>query len=435
MNEILQIIIILPIFLILLFLPIKVFGNKNKFFTNAKSIDILALNIILNCNIFLALSFLTIKIDTYQPLYIITYLLIFIYNYVLNTKVNIIKLTQVLKKLFIPSIIFYFFSVTVASELNLGWDAKYFYYIKSLFYFDGLFFSDLNKFEHNLWHPHLGSFVWAFFWKISFLDIEYFGRLFFVFLYCFSIFFICESLKQSEFYKNLLYIFTAIILFSYDRFSGLQEIFIFSLLIIASQYFISRKKQNNLLPIISIMLICNLFIWIKSEGIVFSLILFTILIFNKFSSIKLKFYLSISFILLIIFRIFIYDYFDFNLNAQPYYNFHYVFKLDFQTLLYKLKYIILYSGWYTLNNPLFILGLTILLYLNITNNKNIELYNFNIYFVLNSAFILSAYLFREMEIEYSLKTTLERIIFTSSGFYAFLVINFFNRFLKKNKKK
>ena len=182
------------------------------------------------------------------------------------------------------------------------------------------------------------------------------------------------------------------------------------------------------------MLICNLFIWIKSEGIVFSLILFTILIFNKFSSIKLKFLLSISFILLIIFRIFIYDYFDFNLNAQPYYNFHYVFNLDFQTLLYKLKYIILYSGWYTLNNPLFILGLTILLYLNITNNKNIELYNLNIYFVLNSAFILSAYLFREMEIEYSLKTTLERVIFTSSGFYAFLVINFFNGFLKKNKK-
>ena len=40
-------------------------------------------------------------------------------------------------------------------------------------------------------------------------------------------------------------------------------------------------------------------------------------------------------------------------------------------------------------------------------------------------FIISAYLFRDMEIEYSIRTTMERIIFTSSGFYVFLIINYF----------
>jgi len=36
-----------------------------------------------------------------------------------------------------------------------------------------------------------------------------------------------------------------------------------------------------------------------------------------------------------------------------------------------------------------------------------------------------------MEIEYSIRTTMERVIFTSSGFYIFLITNFF-RNLNKN---
>jgi hypothetical protein len=36
-----------------------------------------------------------------------------------------------------------------------------------------------------------------------------------------------------------------------------------------------------------------------------------------------------------------------------------------------------------------------------------------------------------MEIEYSIITTMERVIFASSGFYIFLIINFF-RNLNKN---
>jgi hypothetical protein len=46
------------------------------------------------------------------------------------------------------------------------------------------------------------------------------------------------------------------------------------------------------------------------------------------------------------------------------------------------------------------------------------------YLILNSCFIFFAYIFRDMEIKYSVQTTMERIIFTSSGFYVFLVLNF-----------
>ena len=50
-------------------------------------------------------------------------------------------------------------------------------------------------------------------------------------------------------------------------------------------------------------------------------------------------------------------------------------------------------------------------------------------------FIFSAYLLRDLEIVYSLKTTLERIVFTSSGFYFYLVILFINKIFEINKKK
>ena len=48
-------------------------------------------------------------------------------------------------------------------------------------------------------------------------------------------------------------------------------------------------------------------------------------------------------------------------------------------------------------------------------------------------FIFCAYLFRDLEVVYSLKTTLERIVFTSSAFYIYLVLYFINNLLKVKK--
>ena len=44
-----------------------------------------------------------------------------------------------------------------------------------------------------------------------------------------------------------------------------------------------------------------------------------------------------------------------------------------------------------------------------------------IFFLLNVCFIYSAYILRDQEIIYSLKTTIDRVVFTSSGFYLFFI--------------
>ena len=119
-------------------------------------------------------------------------------------------------------------------------------------------------------------------------------------------------------------------------------------------------------------------------------------------------------------------------SGHPY-EFDYLINLNFDFVIYKLKLIIPFLIYYSLNNIIFMSGILILIYnkfynLNKEYNNSVILYLF-----LTTGFIFSAYLFRDMEIEYSIRTTMERIIFTISGFYVLTVANFFNNYLKKLK--
>ena len=57
-----------------------------------------------------------------------------------------------------------------------------------------------------------------------------------------------------------------------------------------------------------------------------------------------------------------------------------------------------------------------------------------LYLILSTCFVFSAYLFRDMEIEYSVKTTMERITFTISGFYLTILVNFLINTVDKLKR-
>ena len=229
----------------------------------------------------------------------------------------------------------------------------------------------------------------------------------------------------------------------YERFSGLQEILIFSFLIIISKYFYLLKNSNNTWYIFFIILTCNLVIWFKSEGIVYSVILILLLNFSTQIPKKIKIYSNLFYISLVILKLIIYQYFDFilgqisiyqteslNLGAQFYY-WDYISNLNLAIILHKLKFILPFLFYYSLINVFFVIGLIILFKLNF--KKKIDNYTkiVNYYFVFIIIFIISAYLFRDLEIEFSVRTTMERIIFTTSGFYVFLIFDFIKS-LNKN---
>jgi hypothetical protein len=428
MIELLQIIFIFFIFFLSLTVPINVFNsnfliNKNKF-----NLDIASFNLLINCNILLLLSILPIALSSYNFIYIITSLLIFIYIYFIKNH----QLQNFKKNLIFPTIFFIIFLIigaNVANELNLGWDAKYFYYIKALFFLEDQILYDIKKFYFGTWHPHLGTYYWAFYWSLMPLKLEYFGRLFYVFILIFSLFYVSHDNLKNNFKNNIIFILLILIFYKYERFSGLQEILIFSFLAILSKYFFQLKYSENKYYIIFIILGCNLMMWFKVEGIVYSSILILLLNVNNQISKKTKIYSTIAFFLLVLLKISIYQFFnekaDFlvETSGHPYY-LEYIYNLNIDFIFYKIKVIIPYLVFYTFGNIFFILGIFILLILNFKKKTTSYVECMNFYLVLNLGFIFCAYLFRDMEIEYSLRTTMERVVFTSSGFFVFLVLNY-----------
>jgi len=438
MTELLQIIFIFFVFCLTITVPINVFNSKLLINKKEFNLDIASFNLLLNCNILLILSIIPAALNSYNFFYILGCLFIFIYIYfVKDFKLKLYKKNfEVFLVFFIT---FFIISINVADELRFGWDAQYFYYIKTLFFVEGQILYDIKKFFFGTWHPHLGSYYWAFFWDLMPLQVEYFGRLFYVFVFIFSLFYLCHDNLKNNFKSNIIFILTVFLVYDYERFSGLQEILIFSFLAILSKYFSKLELLEKKYYIFFIILGCNLIIWLKAEGIVYSTILILLINFIKEIPNKIKIYSSISFIFLIVFKIIIYQFFNEDVNflvevsGHPYY-FEYIYNLNLDFVLYKIKFIIPYLFYYTLNNAFFISGILILLMLNFKKNEGKYIGIMNFYFIFNIIFIFSAYLLRDMDIEYSLKSTIERVIFTSSGFFAFLVINFFKN-LEKNINK
>ena len=423
MIEISKILLIFPIFLIFIFVPFPIFDKmKNKL-----NIELLNFNLIINCNILLVLSLINFKIKDYQLFLFILYVSIFTY-YLLKSKKKILIISNDLIIVFFS---FFIFGCVIANNLDLGWDAKYFYYIKSLFFYEGLYISDLSQFEHNKWHPHLGSYFWAFFWSIPFFDIEYFGRLFYLFIFCFAIYFITFNSGKTLLINRILFFSLLLITFNYERFSGLQEIILFSFLMISSKILYDLKITNKIFSISAILLITNLLLWVKSEGIVYGFFITTILIINRNINFKEKLLILLIFIFLVSFKSFVFNYYSFELTAQPY-NLAFIEQIDFNQFIHRLKNLVIYGGYYSLKNILFLVSLIIIIKLKFSKNKKINTNNFLVYFILNVSFIFFAYILRDMEIIYSLKTTLERIIFTSSAFYIYLIILYINYKIKIN---
>jgi hypothetical protein len=423
MIEIIDIILLFFLFIFFVSGPCNVFhGNV----ANIKSQNKLNLyfNLLINLNLLLILSILPLKLSIYVNYFYIILIFFFVKNYLYNFKINNIK--DFFPVFLIFLIIYFIISIDISNKLNLSWDSKWFWYIKSLYFFQDNTFKDLTSYPYNDFHPHFGSFIWAFFRKISFNQYEYFGRLFYLFLYLGSLILITSNLFKKNIYNAIIFLIIIIINYKYYYLSGLQEVLLFSLLIIISKLILNYIIFRNILYLYFVALSLNLIIWTKAEGIAFFAI--TILCINLIK--KLNFNHRIKFniltLLLLVFKIAIFKIYNVKLNNQPYY-FDYIASLNLDIIIYKVVNISTYFLYHSLTNIILLL-LPVILLLKFKKIFKDEFLKFNFYFyILNIIFIFSAYLLRDMEIVYSLKTTIDRLIFTSSGFYLLLIIDYFKK--------
>ena len=420
-----QITFILVMFSLPAFLVDKNYYSKFLHFT---FIDKLSINLIFFINILFFASIFNVKLIHILYGYLFFIIILFFINL---KKINFPKIR--INYLFLLLFLFIFLgSIDLADQLYFEWDAKSNWIFKTLNFYQDQPIENLSQFTHTD-YPHLGPFLWSFFWKFPHGTHEYLGRISFIFIYVLSIISFSNCLKTETFEKIIFSILLISLTYSYAIFSGLQDVLIFSTILFFARisYLIFDKKNNfgDFILILLLIGIINILCWFKNEGVFYSVfLLFSLLVNYKFSKIS-KLYLIIGSVFVFLLRIFLFNYFNIDLNSS-YFEVDKTISLDFSLILYKLKTITFYIIIYLTQNPIYIITLPLLIYL-IYKYPIKSLTNFILYsLILNFIFIYLTYMFKMTEVELLVKASLSRVIFQTSGFYSLIIVIYVNNYIR-----
>ena len=439
MIEIVNIFTYLLIFLLLGSFPIRLCSLKKIHNSKNNLFDLLSTNLIINLCLIFLISFTNINHKFYFIL-LIVFSLLFNFYYLTKNKNYFHSLIN--KKFLFFIIINLIIFIYLSKNPTLAWDGLQNWYFKAQNFFYDYNFFDLKNVNNGLnYYPHFGSFLWGFFWKNSFLQYEYFGRLIYVFIFVLSIFSLCDLLNKTNFIKNIL--ISIILVLSFDNFllKGYQEIILFSFLILISKniylYILNQKLHN--LSICFVYL--NLLPWIKNEGYLF-VIIFTISLFiiiNKFLK-KIEIYYFIFFsCLLIIFKNYIfYRYLNLNLSHGG------DLKIIFEFEVIKEFLLAIFFGLFIaiFKYKIWILIIaSFILFLKIKKPTLLQL-NFFVFLKINLVLyflmIIGTYYGvtqgGTQNLDWWIDNSLDRILYSISGFFVIQVILVINNFKIYNLK-
>ena len=447
MIELVAIILQFFIFLIIFSFPFNP-KNLNKILKNSENsfnyIDCQAVNIIILAGILLVLSFFNINLKN------IFYVLLLL-SLVMLIKRNKEYLLLFNRENFFKFI--FFSTITMAIFIStsyvprLEWDG--FHWIqKAILFFNN---TEIQNLKHVGMpeYPHLGAYIWAFFWKNSLLQHEYLGRLFYIYFYIISLFTIFNSIKLES--KKIIYILTfSLIIITYDRylFGGYQEYLIFSTLLVASRFISTIKFKNNIEhnKIILILFFMSILMWFKDEGIFYFLIFGSLLIIMQKCEIKFK----LLYLFGIIFLIFAQHYLQKNVIGIYGFSTEFLSQkvinqiLDIKIIIYKTALITKHMLIAFLKYPLWIIIILSLIFLK---SFKVDYLRYLFYaLILNFLFLYAIYINdpspitkvstdgTELLYEFVLSVTLDRVIFQTSGFYILLFLSILNSTTLISKK-
>ncbi len=415
--------IFLFFFILLLFFsfPFCIYNKKSILFNNSSFNNFytkISFNILFHINILLLISFFN-YLDYYYFYSALVFSIIFnIYYLSKKSERNFELVTFILFFLIVVSIF-----LKVSIDLKLEWDGLNHWLPKALSFFNGNGLLDLNNLGFSE-YPHLGTYIWAFFWKNSYLQYEYFGRFFYIFFYVSSIFCLFEGFFDKNINIKCILIFLfSIITYDLFLFAGYQEYLIFSSLCILSKYFYNNLsldfgKDNFLKKFFISTLFFQAIIWFKDEAIFYYVIIFSCFLY--FTKKLKKEYLLIIVILFFpilqyMLQKFIIGTYGFQaeiIHEELYKNLKIKVLLNKVILIsnYILISMIKYKLWLINMFSLF----TLLIFYR---NEIIRIKPWIYVLVLNIILIFLIYIQTPYDVEFLLKVTLDRIMFQTSGFY------------------
>ena len=419
--------IILQIVFIIFFFNFSIYEIYNKI--NIKYFDLfetMSVNILFILNFFLFLSILNLKINfIFWPVFILT-----CFGILKNFENKQIILKNNVNFIIIFIIISFVISIDLATSIDLGWDVKFFGFLKTLNYYQNNNLENLNNLIIND-YPHLGNLVWSIFWKFPLNYSEYFGRISFIVIYITSIFAFYGNLKINKASKLIFIFLTISITYEYSLISGLQEILVFSLIVIASKfayYLILEKNNLNKEKLLIFIILCtNAVCWIKNEGLILMLILNFSLLFTKID-LNLKKKLVIGTFFIILLRTLYFVYFKINLDSSDFENTLYSSNFSFIKIINDIKLISFYIAVYLTEIPIYLITLPLILWIFLTKNNNKMINRFILIFLsLNILFVFVSFAFNETNVEWQVRVALKRVIFESAGFYLLPILQIINK--------
>lgn len=395
--------------------------------------DILLLNILINCNLLLIFSFFQTNLNLIF-IFVIFYSLFLFFIF----RKNYLKLIRNnFYFIFTFVIIFYGISILIVKNAYLEYDALAHWIYKVKVFYQGGTIANLKGLPYD-YYPHLGSYVWAFFWKNSIIQYEYLGRLFFLYLFLVSIFSVRSKLNNNftELEKNIIIFLICFLSTNIFLFGGYQEYFLFFCFYSFSHFFIkffisSNYIHKNFFPEIIILLIVNIFIWVKQEGLFYFFILSFLFIIHSKRSLLNRFFYIISSIILFMFFLMVKNYYfgalEFNdeiINSETFKN------LQISYLLNKIVIITKYFVITFFKYPIWILIFLSILFLKQKSNFLSDKKFIFTFFFLMFGFVYAIFLNTPHDLSWLVPITLNRLVFAMSGFLIFLCVEMLNN-LKK----
>lgn len=418
-------------FLFILFLfPLNFIKKDNLIFLkNFNFFDLICLNILLQFTIYLGLSFFYEKIDLIiRSFFSIS--LIFIVFFFLKKNFSFKKNNLLLLSVSLFSLIVLCNFFSIANNFKLQWDAIAHWFWKTQNFYQNGNLENLRNLPYSF-YPHLGTLLWGNFWKLSYLDYEYMGRFYYCYIYLAAIFSIIYSIKSKYFFI----ISTVLCYLIYDPYNlgGYQDFLIFYFITFSARlfYLLKFNKINNKFFFSFFLLIINLLVWSKQEGLIYSVVLYLTYVLSFKSKAKDKFLLLIY--ILIIFSLYFFLGSLFKNSSffhEPIVNS--LYKLNnIKIFIESLLLISLHLIKSLIQHPMTILSIASLSFLIISKKiKFIDINYIFIFFISNVILIYGIFFHSQFSLQSLLGPVMSRLILQTSGFYLLGFVYFFNTNIK-----
>jgi hypothetical protein len=431
---------IISIFIHLLVITIFCYPSKilaNFFHKEEKNfMQTLEIGIVINIFLLLTLSLFYRK-DLSTILYFASFLFLFNLYHFIRDLIKSIKIKKIIisKEFIILFLLVFIFSINLSNNLKIGWDAQNYWLVKKLVFTNGGDIFDL-QYTPMKSYPYLGSFLWFFYSKISITGLEYFGRIFYIFLFLVSIFATLDICNADFTKKFLLTITSIFLIYNFNLFNGYQEVLIFSLTAILTKTFYKylnfyKKFSYSKGYFCFVAIICLNIILIKNDGLAIVLVFLFSLWFTKITiKEKLNYLLIIFFVFF--FKYLLFNYINLNnvLQEDNYKNITILKLFEFFNIQ-RLFLIFQYFFFALLDNIIFLIGIFFLIIL-LKFNKNNKFILFLMFcYLFSILFMFTAFFLTSYPIEFALKTAIFRVLFEVSGFFLILIPLFFNFISKK----